>query len=153
MLQHLRKVHPHVLPQDLKHAGLKVELAAPGVLKIDSGFSLGPSSECASQTSTSPAVPPLEAMWAPKMGAAEVSRSQVLLVYACLCNGWKNHAGTNTLAICAQQAETKTKINSPIWLPSAIQRNLSDCSNRNSHPWNVLFNMPLPFALCKSPDS
>ena len=41
MLEHLRKVHPHVLPQDLKHAGLKVELAAPGVLKIDSGFSQG----------------------------------------------------------------------------------------------------------------
>ena len=93
MLGHLRKVHSEVLRTQHLPPSLSVELCGPGVSKCDSGFSLTPSSPTAppdSQPATHPGS--LASIWGPKMSSAEVSRSQVLLVYACLCNSWAYHS-------------------------------------------------------------
>ena len=92
MKDHLRKVHPHVLPETPSLPTLHLEITKPG-RKTGTSVILGDSqSSPASPLSSATSVASLDDVWPKKLSNREKSRSQALLVYACVCNGWSHNS-------------------------------------------------------------
>ena len=91
MLDHLRKVRPHVLPETPSVPALHLEVTKPGP-KSGTCLILGDSQSSQASPRSPASVASLEELWPKKLSDRKRSRSQALLVYACVCNGWSHNS-------------------------------------------------------------